>query len=378
MGNEASVQQALNRFLRPQVLDAHRQQVCRHLMNCRTSAMGGRQWQCVECDHEQVQYFSCRNRHCPQCQWRAIEAWSQQQRAHVLPVTYHHLVFTLPHQLNGWVQLHPEVIYGLLFKAVWATLSQFGRDPKRLGGQLGMTAVLHTWGQTLNQHVHLHCLVPAGALSVDGQWQEARSTYLFPVRALSRRFRGLMVSALRKAANQQQLHRVTRAGEVDQQLNGLMRTDWVVYSKPCLQHTGSVIDYLARYTRRIAISNARVLRVDAREVTLSYKDYRHGARHRRMILTGEEFVRRFLLHVLPKGLMRVRHYGFLANRFRQACLAQIRRRLNSPSVAEKDNAQQPANEPERFICHVCHHQSMICTGFLTQRASKPAQQGRRC
>lgn len=281
MGNEASVQQALSRFLQPQALDAHRQRVCRHLMNCRTAAMGGRQWQCIECKHKQVQYFSCRDRHCPQCQWRAIQEWSQQQRAHVLPVPYHHLVFTLPHQLNGWVQLHPEVIYRLLFKAVWATLDQFGRDPKRLGGQLGMTSVLHTWGQTLNQHVHLHCLLPAGALSADGQWHAARSTYLFPVRALSRRFRGLMVSALRQAAKQQQLHRVTRPGEVDHLLGALMDTDWVVYSKPCLQHTATVIDYLARYTRRIAISNARVVQVDAREVTLSYKDYRHGARHRR-------------------------------------------------------------------------------------------------
>lgn len=378
MGNEANVQQALSRFLQPQALDAHRQRVCRHLMNCRTAAMGGRQWQCIKCEHEQVQYFSCRDRHCPQCQWRAIQEWSQQQRAHVLPVPYHHLVFTLPHQLNGWVQLHPEVIYRLLFKAVWATLDQFGRDPKRLGGQLGMTSVLHTWGQTLNLHVHLHCLVPAGALSADGQWHAARSTYLFPVRALSRRFRGLMVSALRQAAKQQQLHRVTRPGEGDHLLGALMDTDWVVYSKPCLQHTATVIDYLARYTRRIAISNARVVQVDAREVTLSYKDYRHGTRHRRMTLAGEEFVRRFLLHVLPKGLMRVRHYGFLANRCRRAHLAQIQRRLESPAVPKLDDAQQGSDEPGGYVCQICQQRSMICTSIVAQRQPKPLRQERRC
>lgn len=200
MGAEASVQQALGRFLEPQDLDAHRQRVCSHLLSCRTEAMGGRLWHCNRCAHDQVQYFSCRDRHCPQCQGRAIQDWSERQRADVLPVPYHHLVFTLPHQLNGWVQLHPDVIYRLLFKAVWATLDQFGRDPKRLGGQLGMTAVLHTWGQTLTQHVHLHCLVPAGALSANGQWRAASRAYLFPVRALSRRFRGLMVSALRQTA----------------------------------------------------------------------------------------------------------------------------------------------------------------------------------
>ena len=377
MGNEASVQQALSLFLQPQSLDAHRQRVCRHLMGCRTAAMGGRQWHCAGCEHEQVQYFSCRDRHCPQCQGRAIEEWSQRQRAQVLPVSYHHLVFTLPHQLNGWIQLHPEVIYRLLFQTVWGTLEQFGRDPKRLGGQLGMTAVLHTWGQTLTQHVHLHCLVPAGALSADGQWHPARSTYLFPVRALSRRFRGLMVGALRQAAKVQQLQRVTRPGEVDHLLNSLMDTQWVVYSKPCLQRAATVIDYLARYTRRIAISNARVEQVTAQDVTLRYKDYRHGARQRHMTLAGEEFVRRFLLHVLPRGLMRVRHYGFMANRCRRAHLATIRDRLKEPMAVEPRNVKL-GSDKGGYICQHCQHTVMVCTGIIAPRQAKPWQQERRC
>tara|TARA_R110002124_G_scaffold272574_1_gene441772 strand:+ start:1183 stop:2322 length:1140 start_codon:yes stop_codon:yes gene_type:complete len=368
MASGASVQQALSQFLQQtQRLDMQRQRVCRHLMQCRTAAMGGRQLHCNACDHEQVQYFSCRDRHCPQCQGRAIQQWAERQRGDVLPVPYHHLVFTLPHQLNGWVQLHPELIYRLLFQCVWGTLEHFGRDPKRLNGQLGMTAVLHTWGQALDQHVHLHCLVPAGALGQGEHWHAARSNYLFPVRALSRRYRGLMVSALRQAASAQQLYRVTRPGEIDQILDCLMATDWVVYSKHCLQHTSSVIDYLARYTRRIAISNARVQKIDETSVTLSYKDYRQGARQRQMILSGEEFVRRFLLHVLPKGLMRVRHYGFLANRCRQVRLRQIRRALHihhAEQAAEFTGTETVTPSP---VCRQCKQPGMRCTGIIPPR-----------
>lgn len=329
MDSEATVQQALIRFLHLPGLDAHRQQVCCHLMRCRTAAMGGWQWQCDTCRHEQVRYFSCRDRHCPQCQGRAIQTWAARQQAEMLPVPYHHLVFTLPAALNGWVHLHPERMYRLLFSAVWRTLARFGRDPKRLDGQLGMTAVLHTWGQTLQRHVHLHCLVPAGAWGPEGRWHAASRHYLFPVRALSRCYRGLMVSALREAVSAQQLPRLSASEDIAAVLNTLMTQDWVVYSKACVEHTPRVIDYLARYTRRIAISNARIRQIDACGVTLSYKDYRQGARQRQMTLAGAEFVRRFLLHILPKGLMRVRHYGFLANRCRRTRLQQIRQSLES-------------------------------------------------
>ncbi len=378
MASGASVQQVLSQFLlQPERLDVQRQRVCRHLMQCRTAAMGGRQLHCNACDHEQVQYFSCRDRHCPQCQWRAIQAWAERQRSAVLPVPYHHVVFTLPHQLNGWVQLHPELIYRLLFQCVWGTLERFGRDPKRLNGQLGMTAVLHTWGQTLNQHVHVHCLVPAGALGQDGHWHAARSNYLFPVRALSRRYRGLMVSALRQAATQQQLHRVTHVGEIDQLLNDLMATDWVVYSKHCLQHTNSVIDYLARYTRRIAISNARLQQVDEQTVTLSYKDYRQEARNRQMVLSGEEFVRRFLLHILPKGLMRVRHYGFLANRCRRARLGQIYAALHVWRTAKTDEVTGTHATAPPPVCSQCKCPSMQCIGIIAPHAKNAAERLRR-
>ena len=353
MSDTATVQHALERFLHPSGLDVQRQRVCSHLLACRTEAMGGMVLRCADCDHQQPHYFACRDRHCPQCQGRAMRQWAERQQGHILPVRYYHVVFTLPHRLNGWVQLHPEVIHRLLFQSAWQTMRTFGRDPKRLGGEMGMSAVLHTWGQNLSQHVHLHCLVPGGALADDGSWRSARSNYLFPVRALSRYFRGYMVSALRGAANAGELHRVTRPGEVDDQLNALMATEWVVYSKDCLEHTASVVDYLARYTRRIAISNARILAVDEDHVTLRYKDYRDRDRHKQLVLAGEEFVRRFLLHVLPKGLMRVRHYGFLANRCRRRRLAQIRRALaGADDDAAKESA--PSDGEATYRCPHCH------------------------
>lgn len=229
-----------------------------------------------------------------------------------------------------------------------------------------MTAVLHTWGQTLSQHVHLHCLVPGGALGDDGGWREVRSQYLFPVRALSRHFRGHLVSALRQAATAGELHRVTRPGDIDDQLNALMATEWVVYSKDCLEHTPAVVRYLARYTRRIAISNARILAVDDHQVTLRYRDYRDRNRHKALVLDGEEFVRRFLLHVLPKGLMRVRHYGFLANRCRRRCLAQIRHAL---AIAEATAEAEPgASAPEpAYTCPHCRQLTLRVIGTLMPR-----------
>jgi hypothetical protein len=216
------------------------------------------------------------------------------------------------------------VIYHLLFKAVWATLKAFGADPKRLGGQLGVTAVLHTWGQQLWRHVHLHCLIPGGALDEAGQWHAAQSTYLFPDRALSRHFRGRMVSELRQAYQQGELDRITRPGEVDRVLDRLMGIDWVVDTKPWISKAETVVEYLARYSHRTAISDSRIGAICEGEVEVSYKDYRDNDRWKIMQLPGEELIRRFLLHVLPKGLMRIRHYGFLANRCRKEKLAKIR------------------------------------------------------
>ncbi len=343
------LQQHLGDYCHDHQLDEQRLKVCRHILNCHTPALGGLQFQCDHCETQIPQYHSCRDRHCPQCQQRATRQWSERQQKDILPVTYYHLVFTLPHELNGWMQLHPEEIYALFFQIVWQTLKAFAADPKRLNGKLGMTAVLHTWGQNLSQHVHLHCLIPGGALGEDQQWHEARSSYLFPVNALSHCFRGKMVSALRESYKTGQLSRITHPGEVDRVLKELMAKDWVVYGKPCLNHTESIIGYLARYSHRIAISDQRLIGMDKDQVEFGYKDYEH-AKNGTMKLHCKEFIRRFLMHVLPKGLMRIRHYGLLANRCRKSSI-EIIRKILAKTVTAKETQKQ--DEPTIQICPKC-------------------------
>jgi len=317
-----------------------RYKVIRHLTACRTPALGGQFVHCDNCDFQQHRYHSCRNRHCPKCQQKATRQWCEEQQEKLLPVPYYHLVFTLPHELNPWVQCHDDVVYQCLFAAAWHTLKTFAADKKRLNGELGMTAILHTWGQNLSRHVHLHCLVPGGALltgqqSTDqtvadqpSEWHPAKSNYLFPVRALSRHFRGKMVSALRHAWKQKALPRLAPA-DVNQTLNRVMAKEWVVYSKSHLKQPDTIVRYLGRYTRKIAISESRIRTVSEHHVTFDYKDYRDN-KDKQMRLDGAEFLRRFLLHVLPQGFMRIRHYGFLSNRSRKQKLAIIRQCLQAP------------------------------------------------
>ena len=358
---QSLLRQHLPDYSRDHKLDSNRLKVCDHLLSCHTPALGGIQYQCDHCESEVPLYHSCRDRHCPQCQQRATRQWCERQQQAVLPVTYYHLVFTLPHELNGWVQLHPEVIYAVLFKIVWKTLKAFGADQKRLNGKLGMTAVLHTWGQSLSQHVHLHCLIPGGALGEDRQWHPAKSTYLFPVRALSRHYRGNLVSALRKAATKGQLDRVTNPGEVDTVLNQLMQKDWVVYSKPCLNRTDSIIGYLSRYTHRIAITNGRILSLEKHQIRFSYKDYKNN-QSKVMALDYPEFIRRFLMHVLPQGLMRIRHYGILANRCRKNALKIIRKVLATPALEKQANT---GNEAVIYPCPKCRKGLLIAKHNIT-------------
>ena len=361
-------------------LDPRQRQVVSHVTSCRTAALGGRLMGCDDCGHDERQYHSCRDRHCPRCQRALSRAWCERQREAVLPVTYHHLVFTLPSELNGWVGLHPEVLYRIVFGATWTTLKGFGEDPKRLDGQLGMTAVLHTWGEALTRHVHLHCLVPGGALGKDGRWHAASETYLFPVRALSRKFRGHAVAALRAAATAGELDRVTRPGEVAAVLDALMAKDWVVYSAPCPGRAEAVVNYLGRYTHRIAISDERIVAASERQVRFRCKDYRRDGARRTMTLETDEFIRRYLLHVLPKGLMRVRHYGFLANRCRRRRLEQIRQALKPTGTtpATTAAADEPASKrdgpPERdepwTACPRCRTGTLVARCRIAPRAAR--------
>ncbi len=360
----------LDRYSGSHRLSPRQWQVCHHILDCRTEALGGLRLNCDHCGQRVPHYYACRDRHCPRCQRRASQTWCEsqghgwallgalrmeRQQAAVLPVTYHHLVVTLPHDLNPWVHLHPEGIYALLFETVWATLSRFGADPKRLGGQLGMTAVLHTWGQTLSQHVHLHCLIPGGAFSPQGRWHPAKSTYLFPVRALSRHLRGGFVSRLRQQIQDGKLPRIEDPAQIKALLDTLMAADWVVYSKPCLTHTDTVVDYLARYSHRIALTEGRIVNRD-------------GNRHKILTLSGEDLIRRFLLHVLPKGFMRIRHFGFLANRCRTQRIEAIRAAVDLAQQPPEPTATSEHQAPfDGYPCPLCRKGRLRITAYLTPK-----------
>jgi len=309
----------LEPYQRTMPMSAAQRRVASAVVACRTPRLGTQIYRCDHCGGEAVRYCSCRNRHCPKCQGRVRTQWVEARCEDVLDVPYFHLVFTIPHELNPLARRHPRLIYGMVFEVVWYTLDTLARE--RLGGQLGMTAVLHTWGQTLMEHIHLHCLIPGGAFNgQQGRWQRVRSRYLFPVRAMRRLFRGRFVSRLRNARDELGIDEA----DLTALLDGLMAKEWSVYAKPVLGYAHQVIDYLGRYTYRIAIGHERLLAIRDDEVLFRYRDYRSGGTHRVMTLAGTEFVRRFLAHVLPRGFMRVRHFGFLGNRVRRVRIDRIR------------------------------------------------------
>ena len=310
----------------------------RAIATCRTEALGGHIERCDACAALRYHYHSCRNRHCPKCQTLAKERWLAARRAELLPVPYFHLVFTLPHVVNALAQGNPRTIYSLLFETVSATLIEFGANPRWLGGEIAATLVLHTWGQTLSQHLHLHCLVAAGALGPTGQWIRPRRGFLFPVKALSQVFRGKFVAALARAFD---AGRIGVAGSTlplaepahrARLLAALRDRSWVVYAKQPFGGPQQVLDYLGRYTHRVAISNHRLVSVSDQQVRFRYNDYAHGNARKVLALDAPEFIRRFLLHVLPTGFMRIRHYGIIANRTKATKLTHARTALGQPSM----------------------------------------------
>lgn len=337
-----------------------------HLTGCKTEAAGVEIYECDDCGYQMQALRSCRDRHCPSCQYRSTIKWCEARRQDILPVTYYHLVFTLPSELNGWVSCYPEVIYRLLFESVWHTLNQFGQDKKRLNGQLGMLSVLHTWGQTLARHVHLHCLVPGGALGENGDWHTAKSNYLFPVKALSRHYRGNFVSRLRDARNQRLLDKIPST-DFNQILNQLMSKAWVVYTKAASYGHDKLIDYLGRYTRRIALTPNRLIKLKDNQVSLKYRDYRDG-QNKVMQLSSEELLRRYALHILPKGFMRVRYHGFLANAVRAEKLHQIRRALKVVKLIIKEEKPITKGNP---CCPDCGKNHWHYVGLINRLHWKP-------
>lgn len=330
-------------------LSLAQQRVFAAISACRTATLGGHVAACDHCDHQKISYNSCRNRHCPKCQAMARAEWLARRQAELLPIPYFHLVFTLPAEMAALALQNKRLMYGLLFEAASQTIAQVAANPRHLGAhEVGVLAVLHTWGQNLLHHPHLHCVVSGGGLSPDGaRWIASRSYYFLPVRVLSRVFRNKYCQLLRQAYARGALEfygglaPLAEPSAFRRWLATAAVREWVVFAKPPFREPLCVLKYLARYTHRVAISNRRLLKYQAGRVTFQYKDYAHGSRTRRMTLAASEFIRRFLLHVLPKGFMRIRHYGYLANRHRQEKLALCRRLLGPPSEPN-DNSQQSA------------------------------------
>ena len=318
-------------------LPLHQHRLMRAIETCRTPVMGGSVEWCDHCHFTHIQYRSCRNRHCPKCQGLARARWLQQRTAELLPVEYFHVVFTIPEVLHPIAFHNPEVVYDLLFRMTAETLLTIARDPRhKLGAEIGFFAVLHTWGQNLHLHPHLHCVVPGGGLSPDDQWIACRPGFFLPVAVLSALFRRLFLDALEKAHADGQLHFFGQWESLrdflafTRYLAPLRDTDWVVYAKPPFGGPQQVLEYLGRYTHRVAISNQRLVGLENGRVSFRWKDYRHPQRPKVMTVSAEEFIRRFLLHAVPPGFQRIRYYGFLANCHRVDKLDFCRRCLAVP------------------------------------------------
>jgi len=346
---------------------------------CRTAALGGHVARCEKCDHTHIAYNSCRNRHCPKCQGAAAKQWLAEREAELLPVPYFHVVFTLPAPIGDIAYQNKAVIYDILFKATAETLVTIAADPKHLGARIGLTAVLHTWGSALTHHPHVHCIVPGGGLSPDGErWISCRPGFFLPVRVLSRLFRRLFLEKLAAAHEAGRLHffgdhsPLADRGAFAAYLAPLRKIEWVVYSKPPFGGPQAVLAYLSRYTHRVAIANSRLLSLDDARVTFKWKDYRakRRQRHKVMTLASDEFIRRFLIHVLPGGFHRIRHYGLLANGGRAENIARARELL-AVSPTQSEPADANADDPLMLSqpCPCCGGRMIIIETF--ERGSTP-------
>jgi hypothetical protein len=351
---------------------------------CRSAALGGHVLRCSACAHQQIAYNSCRNRHCPRCQGSAAHRWLEARQADLLPVEYYHLVFTLPAPISDLAYSNKSVIYTLLFKAAAETLQTIAADPKHLGARIGLTLVLHTWGSAMIHHPHVHGIVPGGGLSIDGeQWIHCRSGFFLPVRVLSRLFRRLFLERLNQAYQSDDLkfygqhQALANAKAFDNWIKPLRKIEWVIYAKRPFAGPEAVLTYLSRYTHRVAIANSRLLGFNDQGVTFKWKDYRSKQRfrHKNMTLKTDEFIRRFLIHVLPSGFHRIRHYGLLANSGRRDNLKRARKLLMAQTddddtiensvidSAASETNQIPEPIPATYICPDCSSPMVIIERF---------------
>ena len=367
-------------------LSLHQLKVMSAIEHCRTAAMGGHVEACEDCGHRRIAYNSCRNRHCPKCQGAAARAWLAEREADLLPVGYFHVVFTLPAEVADIAFHNKALVYDLLFRAASETMLTIAADPKHLGARIGITAVLHTWGSALTHHPHVHMIVPGGGIALDGQrWVSSRPAFLLPVRVLGKLFRRLFLTQLielhsagRLAFFGSMAHLVDRRAFI-RHLASVRTKRWVVYAKPPFAGPEAVLAYLSRYTHRVAISNHRLLAFDGASVTFRYKDYRRSGAERQQVMTlaADEFIRRFLLHVLPRGFHRIRHYGLLAASSRKAGLKLARELLAAapPPLDADDDDEEPADI--RLPCPCCGGHMIVIEAFgRWQQPRAPPSTGR--
>lgn len=338
------------------------------LSKCRTAALGGHIDGCTNCGKIRISYNSCRNRHCPKCQGNEREAWIQDREKELLPVAYFHVVFTLPSELNTLCMQHPRIMYASLFDAAWDTLNSFSKDETHLGATTGMISILHTWGQQLTLHPHLHCIIPAGGLTKQGQWKHCKTkgNYLFPVKALSIVYRAKYIHHLRKRVAE---HNANSDKQIILQKNiidACFKKQWVVYAKKPFSGVNSVVEYLGRYTHKVAISNHRITAIDKVNNTISfnYKDYKANGIKKQLTLNSMDFVRSFSLHILPKAFVRIRHYGILSSTAKTKTIERIRKQL--PSIKNEITTTK-ATSYNPLKCPCCKHETMITIINFDQR-----------
>ncbi len=314
--------------------------VMHHIEMCRTAALGGHIDRCDECDHERISYNSCRDRHCPKCQFLKKEKWLENRLSDFLPINYFHVVFTVPVEVNPLMLNNQKTMYDLFFRCVSETLKELSADTKYLGARIGFITVLHTWGQNLSYHPHIHCIVTGGGLSDDNStWINSRSKFLFPVRVMGKLFRGKYLDYVKQEYARQTIKTDLLKSDFAQLMNSLYKKNWVVYSKPPFRRPETVFEYLARYTHRIAISNQRIVGIKADHVLFKWKDYVDNNKQKIMSLHAHEFIRRFLLHVLPKKFVKIRHFGIFGNRSRKKLLETCRKILDVSHTAHMKNIE---------------------------------------
>jgi hypothetical protein len=384
---ESQFRQQYGNILRPE-----QRQVLRAITRCRTAEMGGHKQQCDDCGHQRIQYNSCRNRHCPKCQALARAEWLEARQAELLPIPYFHTVFTLPSQLRPLALQNKRIVYSILFRAASETLKDVAANPKHLGAKIGILAVLHTWGQNLMHHPHVHCIVTGGGIAPGGmEWVHCKQSrrrkkkrFFVPVKVLSRVFRGKFIELLKEAyqSGQLELHgmltSLRESTAFESLLNASVKKNWVVYAKRPFGGPEQVLKYLARYTHRVAISNHRLVELRDGQVSFRYKDYADGQQSKVMTLSSIEFIRRFLMHTLPSHFVRIRYYGFLANRYRKQRLDHCRELLGVPlaaAITPKEEAAEPNEEVDLVVspqtCPACGRQSLVNRGIVLPANAQP-------